>query len=96
LSKKKTKEGKKEAAAKAPDPKPDDETPAKAPEPKSDAKEAKVAPAAKDDMKASFLSDLEKAKQAQKIAKGAMTAAAGKMFLFYSPLFSPESKYAWN
>jgi hypothetical protein len=48
------------------------------------------------DMKASFLSDLEKAKQAQKIAKGAMTAAAGKMFLFYLNLISPESKYAWN
>ncbi len=82
-SKKKTKEGKKEA-------------PAKAPEPKSAAKEAKVAPAANDDMKASFSSDLEKAKQAQRIAKGAMTAAAGKMFSFYSNLLSPESKYAWN
>ncbi len=50
--KRKTKEGKKVA-------------PAKAPEPKSAAKEAKVAPAANDDMKASFSSDLEKAKQAQ-------------------------------
>ncbi len=68
----------------------------KAPEPKSDAKEAKVAPAANDDMKASFSSDLEKAKQVQRIAKGAMTTAAGKMFLFYSNLLSPESKYAWN
>jgi hypothetical protein len=82
-SKKKSKEGKKEA-------------PAKAPEPKSDTKEAKVAPAANDDMKASFSSDLEKAKQAQRIAKGAMTAAAGKMFLFYLNLLSPESKYTWN
>jgi hypothetical protein len=82
-SKKKTKEGKKEA-------------PAKAPEPKSAAKEADVAPAANDDMKASFSSDLEKAKQAQRIAKGAMTAAASKMLLFYLNLLSPESKYAWN
>jgi hypothetical protein len=40
-------------------------------------------------MKASFSSDLEKAKQAQKIAKGAMTTAAGKMFSFYC-------KYTWN
>jgi hypothetical protein len=96
LSKKKTKEGEKEPAAKAPDRKPNANAPAKAPEPKSDAKEAKVAPAAKDNMKASFFSDLEKAKQAQKIAKGAITAAAGKMFLFYLNLLSPGSKYAWN
>jgi hypothetical protein len=82
-SKKKTKEGEKVA-------------PAKAPEPKSAAKEAKIAPVANDDMKASFPSDLEKAKQAQRIAKGAMTAAASKMFSFYSNLLSPESKYAWN
>ncbi len=47
-------------------------------------------------MKASFLSDLEKAKQAQRIAKGAKAAAASKMFAFYSNLLSPESKYAWN
>ncbi len=47
-------------------------------------------------MKASFLSDLEKAKQFQRIAKGAMTVAASKMFSFYSNLLSPESKYAWN
>jgi hypothetical protein len=45
LSKKKTKEGKKEA-------------PAKAPEPKSAAKEAEVVPATNDNMKASFSSDL--------------------------------------
>jgi hypothetical protein len=92
LSKKKSKEGEKEASAKAPDPK----APAKAPEQSQTLREAKVAPAAKDDMKASFLSDLEKAKQAQKIAKGAMDAAASKMFSFYSNLLSPESKYAWN
>ncbi len=85
--KKKTKEGKKVAPAKAP---------VKAPEPVSAAKEVEIAPAAKDDMKASFSSDLEKAKQAQRIAKGAMTIAASKMFSFYSNLLSPESKYEWN
>ncbi len=47
-------------------------------------------------MKAGFLDDLEKAKQAQSTAKGAMTAAASKMFLFYSNLLSSESKYSWN
>jgi hypothetical protein len=47
-------------------------------------------------MKAGFLEDLEKAKQAQRTAKGAMTAAASKMFTFYLNLLSPESKYAWN
>jgi hypothetical protein len=47
-------------------------------------------------MTASFSSDLEKAKQAQRIAKGAMTAATSKMFSFYSILLSPESKYVWN
>ncbi len=48
--KKKTKEVKKDATAKAP-------------EPESDTKEAEVAPTANDEMKASFLEDLEKAKQ---------------------------------
>jgi hypothetical protein len=47
-------------------------------------------------MKAGFLEDLEQAKQAQSTAKGAMTAAASKMFTFYSKLLSPESKYSWN
>jgi hypothetical protein len=47
-------------------------------------------------MKAGFLEDLEKAKQAQSIAKGAMTAAASKMFTFYLNLLSPKSKYSWN
>jgi hypothetical protein len=47
-------------------------------------------------MKASFSSDLEKAKQAQRIVKGAMTAATSKMFSFYLNLLSPESKYTWN
>jgi hypothetical protein len=70
--------------------------PAKAPEPKAAAQEVKVAPAMDDQMKANFSVDLEKAKQAQRIAKGAMSAAAKKMFAFYSNLLSPESKYAWN
>ncbi len=70
--------------------------PAKAPEPKAAAQEAVVAPAADDQMKANFSSDLEKAKQALRIAKGAMTTAASKMFTFYLNLLSPESKYAWN
>jgi hypothetical protein len=47
-------------------------------------------------MKANFLIDLEKAKKAHRIAKGAMTAAASKMIAFYLNLLSPESKYAWN
>jgi hypothetical protein len=33
-------------------------------------------------MKAGFQVDLEKAKQAQKIAKGVMTTAASEMFVF--------------
>jgi hypothetical protein len=47
-------------------------------------------------MKAGFLEDLEKAKQAQRIVKGAMTIDANKMFVFYSNLLSAERKYAWN
>jgi hypothetical protein len=47
-------------------------------------------------MKAGFQADLEKAKQAQETAKGAMTAAASLMFMFYLNLLSPKSKYAWN
>jgi hypothetical protein len=47
-------------------------------------------------MKAGFLENLEKAKQAQRTAKGMMTIAANKMFTFYLNLLSPESKYAWN
>jgi hypothetical protein len=70
---------------------------AKVPDPKSKAKEAEEAPkVTKDTMKAGFQVDLEKAKQAQKIAKGAITAAASAMFAFYLNLLSPESKYAWN
>ncbi len=63
---------------------------------KSDAKETKDAPETNDEMKAGFLGDLEKAKQSQRTAKGAMTIAANKMFAFYSNLLSPESKYTWN
>ncbi len=63
----------------------------------SEAKEAEEATKVTNDtMKAGFQADFEKAKQAQKIAKGAMTAAASKMFTFYSNLLSPQSKYAWN
>jgi hypothetical protein len=73
------------------------EAPAKDPNPKSEAKEAEEAPKVNDDtMRAGFQVDLAKAKQAQKIAKGTMTAAASKMFTFYLNLLSPESKYAWN
>ncbi len=70
---------------------------AKALNSKSEAKEAKEASEVNNNsMKAGFLEDLEKAKQAQSTAKGAMTAAAGKMFTFYLNLFSLESKYLWN
>jgi hypothetical protein len=66
---------------------------AKVPDPDSEAKEAEEAPkVTKDTMKAGFQVDLEKAKQAQKIAKGSMTAAASEMFAFYSNLLFPESK----
>jgi hypothetical protein len=82
--KKKTKEAVKDATAKVLDS-------------ESDAKEAKDAPEANDDpIKAGFLEDLEKAKQAQRAAKGRMNVAASKMFTFHSNLLSPESKYAWN
>ncbi len=43
-----------------------------------------------------FQADLEKAKKAAKDTQHAMTAAASKMFAFYSNLLSPESKYPWN
>jgi hypothetical protein len=49
----------------------------------SDAKKAKgVAKVNNDTVKAGFLEDLEKAKQAQGITKGAMIAAVSKMFTF--------------
>jgi hypothetical protein len=70
---------------------------AKAQDTESEAREAKEAlEVNKNSMKAGFLDDLEKAEQAQSTAKGAMTAAASKMFLFYSNLLSPESKNLWN
>jgi hypothetical protein len=72
------------------------DTTSKVQDSESDAKEAKDAPEANDKMKAGFLKNLEKAKQAQRIAKGAMTIAANKMFAFYLNLLSLESKYAWN
>jgi hypothetical protein len=70
---------------------------AKVRDPESEAKEAKEGTEVTDNlMKAGFQVDLEKAKQAQKIAKGTMTAAKGMMFAFYSNLLSPESNYSWN
>jgi hypothetical protein len=75
---------------------------AKAQDSELEAKEAKeadeVTEVNNNTMKAGFQEDLEKAKQAQEIAKGAVTvtAAASKMFTFYLNLLSPESKYAWN
>jgi hypothetical protein len=57
---------------------------AKIPDPKSETKEAEEVPKVTNNtMKAGFQADIEKAKQAQKIAKGAMTTAANKMFTFY-------------
>jgi hypothetical protein len=62
---------------------------AKAPDFKSEAREAKEASEVNNNsMKARFLDDLEKAEQAQSTAKGTMTAAASKMFMFYSNLLS--------
>jgi hypothetical protein len=55
-----------------------------------------AAMAPEDSMKAGFQADLEKALQAQETAQGTMTTAALLMFVFYSNLLSPESKYAWN
>jgi hypothetical protein len=82
--KKKAKEAAKEALTKAQDS-------------KSEAKEADEATKVNNNtMRAGFQEDLEKAKQAQGIARGTMTAAASKLFTFYSNLLSPKSKYAWN
>jgi hypothetical protein len=67
-----------------------------APVPEAAVQEAGVAPKTDDQMKADFSADLEKAKRVLRIAKGAMTTAASKMFAFYSNLLSPESKYACN
>jgi hypothetical protein len=70
---------------------------AKAQETKSEAKEAEEATkVTEDSMKAGFQVDLEKAKKAMEDAKGAMTAAASQMFIFYLSLLSPKRKYSWN
>jgi hypothetical protein len=70
---------------------------AKAQDSKSEANKAdKATKVTANMMKAGFQEDLEKAKQAQEIAKGAMTAAASQMFTFYLNLLSPKSKYVWN
>jgi hypothetical protein len=70
---------------------------AKTQDSESEAREAKEASKVNSNsMKASFLDDLEKAKQAQSTAKGVMSTAASKMFRFYSNLLSPGSKYSWN
>ncbi len=70
---------------------------AKAQDSKSEAWEANKASKVNDNsMKAGFWEDLEKAKQAQSTAKGAMTTAMSKMFMFYSNFLSSESKYSWN
>jgi hypothetical protein len=70
---------------------------AKAHETKPEAKGAVEATnVTEDSMKDGFQADLEKAKQARETAQGAMTAAANLMFTFYSNLFSPKIKYAWN
>jgi hypothetical protein len=70
---------------------------AKAQDSESEATEANEATKVNDNtIKAGFQEDLEKAKQTQGIAKGAMTAASSKMFTFYLNLLSPKSKYTWN
>ncbi len=70
---------------------------AKAQEMEPETKDAEEAPGVTDNlMKAGFQADLEKARQAQETAQGAMTAATNLMFTFYLNLLSPKSKYAWN
>jgi hypothetical protein len=70
---------------------------AKTPETKSETKEAEEATNMTNNaMKAGFQADLDKAKKAIEDAKGAMTAEASQMFVFYSNLLFPESKYSWN
>jgi hypothetical protein len=70
---------------------------AKTQETESEAKEAEEATnVTENSMKAGFQVDLEKAKKAMEDTKGAMTTAASKMFVFYSVLLSPKSKYTWN
>jgi hypothetical protein len=70
---------------------------AKTPEIESETKEADEATKVTNNMmRAGFQADLEKATKAIEDAKGAMTNAASQMFVFYSNLLSPESKYSWN
>jgi hypothetical protein len=65
---------------------------AKAQETKPETNEAEEAPKVTDDtMKAGFRADLKKAKQAQETAKGATTAAANFMFMFFSAYFLPRA-----
>jgi hypothetical protein len=61
------------------------------------AKEAKgVTEAPDDNMHATFQADLEKAKSAAENTNSVMTAAATKMFRFYTNLLSVKAKYMWN
>jgi hypothetical protein len=70
---------------------------AKAQETKPETKDAEEVPGVTGHLiKAGFQADLEKAKQAQETVQGTMTTAANLMFMFYSNLLSPKSKYAWN
>jgi hypothetical protein len=73
------------------------EAKAKAKEAEAKSKEADGATKVpKDPVKANFQANLEKAKKAAKDSKGTMIAAASEMFVFYSNLLSPKSKYTWN
>jgi hypothetical protein len=66
----------------------------KAQETEAETKEAEKATNVTEDlMKAGFQVNLEKSKKAMEDAKGAMTAAASQMFMSYSNLLSPKSKY---
>jgi hypothetical protein len=57
-------------------------------------KKAKGVTKVPDNPMPTFQADLEKAKSAAKNAKGAMTAAANQMFVFYANLLSVKVKYA--
>ncbi len=70
---------------------------AKTQESESEIQEAEEATKVTNDMmRAGFEADLEKAVTAVEDAKDAMTAATSQMFVFYSNLLSPKSKYSWN
>jgi hypothetical protein len=61
------------------------------------AKEAKgVTKAPDSQIPATFQANLEKAKVAPENAKGVITTAANKMFMFYTNLLSIQAKYMWN